>query len=178
MRHRSIAMGMALLVAFVAASVAVAGGWAEVTTSSVPVDPPAGEQTTIELDVLQHGVTPVSWPRLTVVATDAASGTVVRAEAQAVEPEGSYVATLSFPSAGDWSLTFESPDLVMQGSAAISVAPSLAGAPAPDAAAEGSPVALAYWAVPLVLLLALLAIAGLVLRRRVGPGEVQVSART
>ena len=54
-----------------------------------------------------------SWPNLTVVATDTATGTVVRTEAQAQGPVGTYVATIVFPTAGDWTLTFESTELEM-----------------------------------------------------------------
>jgi hypothetical protein len=180
MRHRSIASLLAVLALLALASVAVAGGWAQVTAKSVPTDPPAGGETTIELNMLQHGRTPVSWPRLTVVATDAASGAVVRVEATATGPEGSYVAKITFPSAGQWTLTYESADLVMEGSTPIRIA-------APVAAAPGStpveaPATQASNVLPLVFaalaVVALLAIGGgLVLRGRgasAGPG---VSAR-
>jgi hypothetical protein len=179
MRHRSIALALAVLAAFVATSVAVAGGWAQVTADNAPVDPPAGEETTIDLEVLQHGVTPVSWPRLTVVATDAASGTVIRTEAKPKGPEGSYAATLTFPSAGEWSLTFESVDLIMQGAAAINVTPPMVAAPGPGTPAVGAPVDPAPWVVLLVVaMLALIATGGLALRRRGAPGEIGVSVRS
>ena len=177
MRPRSLALPMALLAASVLASVAVAGGWAQVTAKNVAVDPPAGEAATIGLSVLQHGVTPVSWPRLTVVATDTASGAVVRAEATASGPEGSYSVKIVFPNAGEWRLTFESADLVMEGSAPIRIAPPVTAAPG-----TGTPVAQAFDVMPLVLaLLAVVVVAGvagLALRGRGASADAPVSART
>lgn len=180
MRHRSIALVLATLASLALASAAVAGGWAHVSARTVPVDPPAGEETTIEVNVLQHGVTPVSWPELTVIATDAASGTVIRAEAQAVGGAGSYVARIVFPSAGDWTLSFASTDLVMEGSAVMHVAPPAAAPPA----GAGTPTesAPASGAIPLALLLlaaaGILAIGGLAVRSRRGSAGARASAGT
>ena len=44
-------------------------------------------------------------------------------------PEGSYSATITFPTAGQWTLSFESPDLVMEGSVALRVAAPVGAAP-------------------------------------------------
>jgi hypothetical protein len=178
MRHRFIALPLAVLASLALASVALAGGWAQVTVKEAPIDPPAGGETTINLNVLQHGVTPVSWPTLNVVATDATSGAVVRAEAQAQGPVGSYVATIVFPRAGDWTLTFDSAELEMEGSVAMSVA-----APAVAAAglAAAAPAASTFDAMPLLLLLvvvaAALAIAGLALRGRAASANTRVPVR-
>jgi hypothetical protein len=180
MRHRSIALSVAVLASFVLASVALAGGWAQVSAKNVPVDPPAGEETTIDLGVLQHGVTPVSWPDLTVVATDATSGAVVRAEAKAKGTTGSYVATIVFPTAGDWKLTFDSVDLVMEGSVAMHVAPPIAAAPA-GTPAEQAPAPASFVGPLLVVLLAvgaILVIGGLAMRGRGGSAGSRASART
>jgi hypothetical protein len=175
MRHRSIALPVAVLAVFAAASIAAAGGWAQVTATNVPVDPPPGEETTIQLNVLQHGVTPVSWPGLTVVATDRTSGAVFRTAATATGPEGSYVATLVFPSAGDWTLTFESTDLVMEGTAAMHVAPAAAAPPATGTAP-------AFDVLPLLLALlgvgAILVISGVALRIREAATGAHASVRT
>lgn len=178
MRTRSIALASAVLASLLVASVVAAGGWAQVTGTNVPVDPQAGEEATVEFNVFQHGLTPVSWPGLTVVATDAASGTVVRAEAHAKGPEGSYVATIVFPSAGAWTLTFVSKDLEMEGSVAMTVAPPVAAA-LPGAAAS---TAQAFDVLPLVLVLLAAAVAlvivGQVLRSRGASGDPRVSAGT
>jgi hypothetical protein len=176
---------MAVLGVLLVASVAVAGGWAQVSAEQPPADPPVGEETTIELEVLQHGVTPVSWPGLTVVATDAASGTVVRAAAEAVGPEGSYVAKIVFPSAGDWTLTFESAELEMAGSLPIRVAP-IAAAPGVGTPAATGPAGQGIGALLLALAalgaFAVLGAGALALRSRgargAAPAGTQASART
>ncbi|MEO6350319.1 MAG: hypothetical protein ABIP53_06680 [Candidatus Limnocylindrales bacterium] len=188
MHHRFIALPFAVIASLILASIALAGGWAEVTVKDAPVDPPAGGQTLINLDVLQHGVTPVSWPNLTVIATDAATGAVVRTKAQAKGPEGSYVATVVFPSAGAWTLTFTSPELDMAESVAkLNVAPAaIAAAPAVVAAAQSVAVAPAaasfdVMTVVLVLLAALGAfavLAGLLLRREGASTGSRVTVRT
>lgn len=183
MRNRSIALALALLASLAVASVAASGGWAQVSVQNATVDPPAGQETTIDLRVLQHGKTPVSWPAITVVATDAASGAVVRAKAAAIGPEGSYVAKIVFPSAGQWTLTFQSTDLVMEGTAAMRVAPAVAAAPGAGSAAEGATTqAQAFDAAPLLgvlfVVFTLVAAGGLVLRSRAARAGTRVSART
>jgi len=177
MGHRFIALPLATLVTLALASVALAGGWAQVTVKDAPIDPPAGGETTINLDVLQHGVTPVSWPHLTVVATDSTSGAVVRTEAQAKGPEGSYVATIVFPRAGEWTLTFDSAELEIAGSVAVDVAPPVVTAQA--AVAAPATAAFDVMALLLVLFLATgaLAIAGLALRSRGVSTDTQVPVR-
>ncbi len=178
MRHRFIALPLAALAGLAFASVALAGGWAQVTVTDFPSDPPAGEETTIGLSVLQHGETPISWSNLTVIATDEVSGTVIRTEAEAMGPEGSYVATIVFPSSGEWILTFDAADLVMEGSSVINVAPAV-GTAAVGVAAATSP---AFEAMPLLLLLVaatvVLGIGALLLRNGRGSRTARVSART
>jgi hypothetical protein len=183
MRHGSIALPLAALASLALATVAVAGGWAQVSARNVPVDPPAGQQTTIDLRVLQHGVTPVSWPRLTIIASDATSGAVVRTQALAKGTEGSYVATIVFPSEGEWTLAFESKDLVMQGSVTMQVAPPVAAAPAGGGAAgQVAPAATGFDVMPLAFALlgaaVVVAIGGLVLRSRGALRGTHLSPRT
>jgi len=137
-RRRSLAFPFALLLAAFVAGTSVAGGWAQVTVTDPPVDPPAGAGTTVGLQVMQHGVTPVSWPKLTVVATDKVTGQSISSQATPDGPEGHYVATITFPSAGAWTLTFVSQDLAMSGFADVQVGPALAAAPS---AAPATPVA-------------------------------------
>lgn len=184
MRRRSVLPPVAALFAVVAllaaASTALAGGWAQVSAQTVPVDPPSGEETTISLKMLQHGVTPVSWPKLTVIATDKISGAVVAAQAVATGPEGSYVVKLTFPTAGDWTLSYSSPDLMMEGTAMMSVAAPVA-APAITTPAAQATQAAAFDVMPLIAVLAFLVVLGvawLTLRGRGTPADKRVSAGT
>lgn len=126
MRRRLALMPLMLLGSLALATGALAGGWAQVTLTDPPVvDPPAGGETPIGLTVMQHGRTAVSWPNLTVVATDSDSGAVVRVKALAEGPVGAYVATIVFPTEGDWTLAFESNDLMMEGTAVLRVTPAV-----------------------------------------------------
>src|SRR5262245_46119942 len=181
MRRPSIALALAGLLSLLVAAVASAGGWAQVSTKSVPVDPPAGQETTINLTMLQHGRTPVSWPGLIVIATDAVSGKTVSAKAEATGATGSYVAKLVFPTEGQWTLSFVSNDLVMEGSVPLTVAPPVAAAP-PAATSPNQPATAAPPIAPLVVVLlavgAVLAIGGLGLRARGRSADTPASART
>ncbi len=182
MRHRSIAAVLAVLASLAIGSTALAGNWAQVNAQNPPVDPPAGQETTINLEVLQHGETPVSWPKLTVVATDAVSGTTIRAAATPLGPAGAYTATLVFPTAGDWALTYTSPDLHMEGRVAMHVGAAVGAAPAGAGTPSGQPGAPATdMSLLVVLLFALavgLAVGGLGLLGRRGATDAPVSART
>lgn len=143
MRRRLALIPFMLLGSLALATGALAGGWAQVALTDPPVvDPPAGVETPIGLTVMQHGKTAVSWPSLTVVATDADSGAVVRVKAIAEGPVGAYVAKIVFPTAGTWTLAFESNDLMMEGAATLFVTPDAAVAPAavtPVSPAPASP---------------------------------------
>jgi hypothetical protein len=182
MRSRSaspfVAAILAVTAMLLAASVAVAGGWAQVTAKTVPVDPPAGEETSISLSMLQHGKTPVSWPKLTVIATDKISGAVVSAQATASGPEGTYIVKLTFPTAGDWTLSYSSPDLMMEGTAAVKVAAPVAAPAVTTPATEATP---AFDVMPLIAALSILVVLGvawLLTHGRSTPAGSQVSART
>jgi hypothetical protein len=172
MLRRFLPLPLAVLAALALASTAVAGGWAQVTVPNLPTDPPAGGETIIDLTVLQHGATPVSWPRLTVVATDA-SGAAIAAQAKASGPDGHYTATLTFPSAGEWTLSFLSPDLIMDGSATLNVAEAIVVAPA------AATPALDWMPWALLLLVGAIAIASIAafLRARDGLGAGRVPVR-
>ena len=142
MRRRSLAIPIALLAGLILSAGAVAGGWATVALTEAPSDPPAGAGTTVELDVRQHGETAVSWPKLTVVATNDATGDSFSTPATPQGPTGHYVATLTFPTEGTWTLSFASADLIMEGTARLQVAAAVApvAAPSTPAAAAIDPV--------------------------------------
>lgn len=182
MRTRSIRRAMAAVVAtlafLAAASVAFAGGWAQVTAQNVPVDPPAGEEISITLKMLQHGQTPVSWPGLTVVATEKSSGAVVGAQAKASGPEGTYVVKLTLPTAGQWTLSYTSQDLMMEGTATIR-ASAPAAAPA-NTTPQTQATQTTDVMLPLLAVLAIFAVlaGGVLLLRRGTAAGSRVSAGT
>ncbi|HVQ23033.1 MAG TPA: hypothetical protein VMT36_07145, partial [Candidatus Saccharimonadia bacterium] len=88
--RRFIALPLAVVACLAFAASVVAGGWATVTVSDPPAEPTAGETTTLDLTVLQHGVTPVSWPVISVVATNAETGATVAGQATATGATGHY----------------------------------------------------------------------------------------
>jgi hypothetical protein len=175
-----LALPVAALAALALASSALAGGWAQVTVPNLPTDPPAGEETTIELNVLQHGVTAVSWPKITVIATDATSDATVAAQAKASGPEGHYTAKLTFPIEGEWTLSFVSPELVMQGEVTVSVGPAVVPAvvAAPSSAATAGFDVMPLALVLMLALFAAIAIAAVTMRSREGARAGRVTART
>ncbi|HEY8167461.1 MAG TPA: hypothetical protein VIF84_01990 [Candidatus Limnocylindrales bacterium] len=136
MRHRILSIPLTLLATLALAATVMAGGWATVAMTEPAEPPAAGASSVIELTVLQHGETAVSWPRITVVATNNTTGEVIRAEAlPSAGQAGMYTASLTFPTDGAWALTYTSPDLVMEGSATLAVP----AAPAPIAASNADP---------------------------------------
>jgi hypothetical protein len=164
----------------VGAATVAAGGMAMVTVTDVPADPPAGEDVALGFTVMQHGETPVSWPTITVLATESSTGDVVRAPSKPEGPTGSYAATIVFPTEGRWTLTFESNDLYMEGSAAMRVAPPLAApvAPIAPAATEGAPASDFSLAIVALALSVILLVGGLSLRDRRVRSDEPVSARS
>ena len=171
MRIRQLLIIPIVLVALLGATgAALAGGWASVTMAQPSGDVSAGETATLELTVLQHGETPVGWPRLTVVATNAETGAVVRSEALARSAEkGLYTVELVLPTAGTWTFAYESPDLIMDGSATLDVAvPAVAAGAAAAAGAPTSPDSGIVRVVFGAILLVSIGMFGLLIRNRRG----------
>jgi len=137
-RRRFIALPLAVLASLAFAASVLAGGWATVTITDPPAEPTAGGTTALDLTVLQHGVTPVSWLTITVVATNAETGATVAGQATATGATGHYTVSLTFPTEGDWAISYASPDLVMEGSQELAVAAPPVAASSPAAT---SPVA-------------------------------------
>jgi hypothetical protein len=83
---------------------AAAGGWAVVNIIPSGSEPVAGVAWPVEVQVLQHGVTPIAWERVSIVGRNPASGLVVAANASSSDTVGRYAAEVVFPDAGDWTL--------------------------------------------------------------------------
>ena len=81
MRSRSIALSLALLAGLAVPRSQPPAAGPRSPSRTLRSTRPQGQEATIDLRVLQHGKTPVSWPAITVVATDATSGAVIRAKA-------------------------------------------------------------------------------------------------
>jgi len=96
-----ISIGLALLLALVFVLPVFAGGWAVITLDELPTDVVAGKPLTIGFTVLQHGKTPMEGLEPTVTAQLSFDEKLVVYPDAEGEP-GHYVATLTFPKAGDW----------------------------------------------------------------------------
>ncbi|MEO8228805.1 MAG: hypothetical protein ABI628_03475 [Chloroflexota bacterium] len=168
MTRRIAALPLAVAAALLLVSTALAGGWATATLDSGTNGPRAGTPTTIGFLVLQHGVTPNSSLAVVVHASNASGGST-SANATAQGAKGHYVATLTFPTEGAWTITWTSELDMGESSAQLTVvaaAPAPASTPAPVPAAASVDVV----AVLLVGLVLAVAVAGGIvgLRRRRG----------
>lgn len=86
----------------IAASSALAGGWAVVTLDALPTRVVAGEPLTVGFVVRQHGVRPMGGLTPLVIAVHAGTGEKVTAAASPSGEEGHYSATITFPGGGVW----------------------------------------------------------------------------
>jgi hypothetical protein len=90
------------LVALAVPSSALAGGWATAGLSP-PAGVGAGDTWNAEVNILQHGETPLSGVNPTVTIRNATSGEAKTFAARPTDEAGVYVAKVVFPSEGKWS---------------------------------------------------------------------------
>lgn len=87
-----------------ATATALAGNFGEVTIIDGDAGPPtAGETREIRFVLLQHGVAPIEDGRVDVTLTNPATGEAMTVQA-VHEGDGIYVATVTFPVAGEWGI--------------------------------------------------------------------------
>lgn len=91
-----------LLLALLLPAAAHAGGWAVVTLDSTPTGVRPGEPWNVNLNVLQHGRTPLEGVSPAVIVTDP-KGKEMRFDARATGKPGIYAARVVFPKAGEYS---------------------------------------------------------------------------
>jgi hypothetical protein len=153
-----------------------AGGWATASLTDPPEGPVAGQETTIGVEVKQHGETPISWDQLIFHGTNAATGETVLAEGRPEGPAGHYTIDVTFPSEGRWQWTVRTINLLMEAGdpfPAIEVGPAPAGAAMRPTTASATQASAATAGVDPVLVLGIAALsffggtlAGTMLRRR------------
>ena len=101
-----MSIGFALLLSLVFSIPVFAGGWAVITLDELPTGVVAGEPFTIGFTVLQHGRTPMIDLEPTVTAGLSSDEKLV----VYAEPEGKpghYMATLTFPTEGEWEWSIQ-----------------------------------------------------------------------
>jgi YtkA-like len=149
-RLTTAAMAVAAALAL-SATAAFAGSSAEVSIISGGETPPtAGEERELRLSVLQHGVTPVEAGRVTITAELPGSTETISVPATHVGG-GEWVATVTFPTGGDWQLR---------------VTHNVFETPAPSTFAVAPSPAIGWLPAGIAIGAALLAAAGLVLVAR------------
>ena len=108
MKTKFAGMALAVLLALIFTVPVFAGGWAVVTLDEFPTNVVAGESFDIGFTVLQHGVTPVAGITPIITGTLTGAKESVSVIAQEEGQPGHYVASLKFPTAGEWSWEIDS----------------------------------------------------------------------
>ena len=109
------------------------GGWAVVTVDDLPEYVVAGTRVALSFIVRQHGVTPLDGlkPRITMKSGDTETTTL----ATPMSERGHYVAVLTAPRPGEWSVKIQS-GFANSENTLLPMRVVAAGAPAPRALAE------------------------------------------
>jgi len=131
----ALLLALLLLFALLAPAAARAGGWANVALSSTPTEIRTGGTWSVDLQVLQHGVTPMEDVEPAVILTGP-DGAQRRFAARPTGDAGVYRARVVFPSAGSWRYTVSDgfTDVGTRVYPPVDVAPAT---PAPDAPPPG-----------------------------------------
>jgi len=104
MNKRLLQIGALAVAAFGAMAFAF-GGWAVVTVDDLPQAFTVGQPTTIAFSIRQHGVKLLDGLRPTLVAEDEKGGAADVTASATANGEGHYVAALTVPRPGKWSVT-------------------------------------------------------------------------
>ena len=163
MRARRIAAAVAAGLLALPAG-ALAGGWATVSLSSTPEGLGPGDPWVVELEILQHGQTPLDGVEPSILLTDSATGKTEYVAAEPTGRPGVYAARAVFPASGRWTYTVDDGFSQEHHYPAVTIG---GAASAPAAATDEFP-----WIALLAALLAGLAAAMLTLalrRRRARP---------
>ena len=161
MRARWIAAAVAAGLLVLPAG-ALAGGWATVTLSSTPAGLGPGDPWVVDMEILQHGRTPLDGVEPSIVLTNGATGETRTVQARPAGRPGHYEARAVFPDAGRWTYAVDDGFSQVHDYPAVTIGG--AGSAPAAAGGDGFP-----WSVLLVSLLAGLAAVGLttvLLRRR------------
>jgi hypothetical protein len=136
-RLSSAVVTAALAATLVLGPPAAAGGAATVTITGPTTGAIAGQPWALDVEILQHGVTPIDWEQVSLIGRNAVSGEVAAANGRPNGDVGRYVVAVTFPSAGDWTFEFGLRDLLVMNPAPVSVS---VGAPSDEAVTEAGTV--------------------------------------
>jgi len=105
-----------LLLALVAGTT-VAGGWATISADAEgagTTEPKAGQEIRYGFTVLQHGRTPAGWVTPVLTLTEAATGKTFTVTAAPKGAVGHFVADITYPSSGIWTMSVSLTDLIVE----------------------------------------------------------------
>jgi hypothetical protein len=167
MRLRTLVAGAGVMVGalVLSAGSAGAGGWAVTTLDSLMAAPVAGESTEVGYTILQHGVTPVAVDD-TFIVVQPAKGEALRFAGRPEGPVGHHVASVTFPSSGQFTWTVEQGWFGPQDLGTIDVVSTPVAATSSSLGSDGSPAALRIGLLAATLMCAAVFGAGLASRRR------------
>jgi hypothetical protein len=150
---------------------ALAGGWATVSLSSTPDGTQPGKPWLVELEILQHGQTPLDGVKPQLILTERTTGETQTVAAEPTGRPGVYLARAVFPSAGTWEYVVDDGFSQRHAYPPVTIGGTAPAAPAPAAVPTDSGGGFPW--LPLAAALAAgLAVAGLVrmAQRRGGLG--------
>jgi hypothetical protein len=142
MKRLSGAAVTAALAATLVLGAPVSAGGAATVRILDPIAPAvAGQPWALDLEILQHGMTPIDWEQVSLIGHKGASGEVVAGNGHPAGDVGRYLLVVTFPSAGDWTFEFGLRDLVVmnQTQETVTVGESTDVAPDPGSLTTGSP---------------------------------------
>lgn len=131
MRIRTTAAALAIIGLLALPAGALAGGWATVGLSSTPDGLGPGQTWNVELEILQHGRTPLDAVHPTVTIT--AGDTTRTFQTRPAGRPGAYRAAVMFPHAGTWRYVVDDGFSARHHYPAVRIDPGAA----PDAGADG-----------------------------------------
>jgi hypothetical protein len=114
-RFRIVGVLAAIVTLLAVTTTASAGGWATAEVDKPVTRVEAGEETTIEFTLLQHGVTPTNWTTTYVEATNTETGETLRFDATPLSEVGRWTVDVAFPSAGSWDWSIKTDELMVEG---------------------------------------------------------------
>lgn len=166
LRARSIVgLLIALVAIFGLGGTAAAGGWAVTTLDATPVPVP-GQPVEVGFTIRSHGVTPIDIADGVAIEVTATDGTVQRFPAARQGVSGHYVASVVFPTAGDFTWSVIQGGFGPQDLGALTVDPATDGASAAGGSEHRFPAGLRYGLIALAVCLVAFALVDAASSRR------------
>jgi hypothetical protein len=149
MRARWIAAAVVAAGLLVLPAAAPAGGWATVSLSSIPAGLDPGDPWVVDMEILQHGRTPLDGVQPSIVLTNSATGESRTVQAKPTGRPGHYSARAVFPEAGRWTYAVDDGFSQVHDYPPVTIGGAAASQPAGSAGGDGFP-----WTPVLVAILA------------------------